>query len=168
MIETQRLILMPLTYDQLSKYVMADHSLETELNVNKTTMTISNELKDALEKVILPSVANPDKNYLYSTLWSAIDKQENTMIGDICFFGEPNENGEIEVGYGTYEDFRGKRFMIEALEGMIGWARKQSKVKAIIASTDKSNVASYTILERNQFIKAGETDDLFNWRLDLV
>lgn len=166
MIETQRLILIPLTYDQLSKYVMADHSLETELNVNKTTMTISNELKDALEKVILPSVANPDKNYLYSTLWSVLDKQENTMVGDICFFGEPNNNGEIEVGYGTYEDFRGKGFMIEALEGMIGWARKQSKVNAIIASTDKSNVASYTILERNKFIKVGEAYDLFNWRLD--
>ncbi|MDB0034836.1 GNAT family N-acetyltransferase [bacterium] len=147
---------------------MADHSLEAELNVNKTTMTISSELKEALENMILPNVADPDKNYLYSTLWSIIDKQENTMVGDLCFFGEPNEKGEIEVGYGTYKDFRGKRFMIEALAGLIDWAKQQTNVNAIIASTNKTNVASYTILERNKFTKADETDTLFNWRLALT
>lgn len=83
-------------------------------------------------------------------------------------FGEPNEKGEIEVGYGTYEEFRGKRFMIEALAGLIGWAKQQANVNTIIASTDKSNVASYTILERNQFTKTDETDTLFNWRLALT
>ncbi|NRD73574.1 GNAT family N-acetyltransferase [Shewanella sp. VB17] len=168
MIETPRLRLQPLTYDQLSKYAIADHSLEVELKVNKTTMTISSELKEALDNMILPNVADPDKNYLYSTLWSVIDKQQNTMVGDLCFFGEPNEKGEIEVGYGTYEEFRGKRFMIEALAGLIGWAKQQANVNTIIASTDKSNVASYTILERNQFTKTDETDTLFNWRLALT
>jgi hypothetical protein len=28
------------------------------------------------------------------------------MVGDICFVGEPNTEGEVEIGYGTYENFR--------------------------------------------------------------
>ena len=36
MIETERLILKPLTYEQLIKYIKCDNSLETELKLNKS------------------------------------------------------------------------------------------------------------------------------------
>jgi len=35
-IETHRLILKPLTYEQLIKYIKCDNSLEKELNLNTT------------------------------------------------------------------------------------------------------------------------------------
>jgi hypothetical protein len=57
MIETARLILKPLTYDQLVKYTKCDNSLEAELNLNETSRTISPELKEAFEQKILPKVA---------------------------------------------------------------------------------------------------------------
>ena len=72
MIETERLILKPLTYDQLVKYTKCDHSLEEELHLNETARTISPELKEAFEQTILPNVADTTKDYLYSTLWTAI------------------------------------------------------------------------------------------------
>ena len=50
MVETKRLTLKPLTYKQLVKYIENDNSLEEELKLNKTTRTISSELKEALEK----------------------------------------------------------------------------------------------------------------------
>lgn len=102
MIETKRLILKPLTYEQLIKYIKCDNSLEAELNLNKTSRTISPELNDAFEQTILPNVADKNKDYLYSTLWTAISKAENKMVGDLCIVGEPNAEGEIEIGYGTY------------------------------------------------------------------
>jgi [ribosomal protein S5]-alanine N-acetyltransferase len=165
MIETERLILKPLTYDQLIKYVKADNSLEAELNLNETSRLISPELKEALEQTILPNVADSNKNYLFSTIWTIILKEQNRMVGDLCFIGEPNEDGEIEIGYGTYEEFRGNGFMTEAVKGAIHWARNQPKVKSIFASTDKRNVASFLVLQKNNFIKVGETETLFNWRL---
>ena len=113
MIETERLILKPLTYWQLIKYIKCDNSLEAELNLNKTSRTLSSELKEAFEQTILPNVADRSKNYLYSTLWTAISKAENKMVGDLCIIGEPNADGEIEIGYGTYEEFRNKGFMTE-------------------------------------------------------
>ncbi len=88
------------------------------------------------------------------------------MVGDICMIGEPNAEGEIEIGYGTYDEFRKNGFMTEAVEGIIKWATAQPKVKSIFASTEKDNIASFSVLRKNNFIKVGETEMLFNWRLN--
>ena len=167
MIETERLILKPLTYDQLVKYTKCDNSLEAELNLKETSRTISPELKEAFEQTILPNVADKTKNYLFSTLWTAISKSENKMIGDLCIVGEPNAVGEIEIGYGTYDEFQNKGFMTEIVSGIIEWTKSQPIVKSIIASTDKTNTASFKVLEKNSFIKIGETETLFSWKLEM-
>ncbi len=167
MIETERLTLLPLTYEHLVSYYNNDGSLEILLNINRTIRTISEALKEALDETILPNVADVNKNYLFSTLWSVIVKKENKMIGDICFVGEPNENGEIEIGYGTYEEFRKKGYMTEAVGGMIVWAQKQNAISSITASTEKKNTASFLVLEKNHFKKVGETETLFHWRLKI-
>jgi RimJ/RimL family protein N-acetyltransferase len=167
MIETKRLLIKPLTYDQLVKYTLCDNSLEAELNLNTTSRTISPELKEAFEQTILPNVADKTKNYLYSTLWTAISKDENKMIGDLCIVGEPNAEGEIEIGYGTYDDFQGKGFMTEIVGGIIEWAKTQPIVKSIVASTERTNTASFKVLQKNSFLKTGETEQLFHWKLAL-
>ncbi len=167
MIKTKRLILRPLTYEQLVKYAQCDNSLEKELNLKETSRKISPELKEALEQTILPNVADKTKNYLYSTLWTAILKAENKMVGDICIYGEPNPDGFIEIGYGTYDEFQGKGLMTEILNGIIEWAKAQQMIKGIIASTDKVNIASSRVLEKNNFIKIGETETLIHWKLEI-
>lgn len=167
MIETKRLIIKPLTYDQLIKYTKCDNSLEEELNLNETSRTMSPELREAFEQTILPNVADTSKNYLYSTLWTAISKADNKMVGDLCIIGEPNVDGAIEIGYGTYDEFQNQGFMTEMVRGIIEWAATQSIVKSIIASTDKTNTASFKVLEKNGFIKIGETETLLNWRLEI-
>lgn len=167
MIETERLIIQPLTYEQLVKYTRCDNSLEEELNIKASSRKMSDALKEAFEETILPNVADKTKNYLYSTLWTAISKAENKMIGDVCIVGEPNVAGEIEIGYGTYETFRGKGYMTEIVSGMIEWAKMQSIVKSVIASTEKDNIASFRVLENNGFLKIGETEALYHWKFDL-
>ena len=137
MISTARLIIKPLTLSQLKKYILADGSLEEELQSIYIPREISPELRDALEHTILPNMIEND-NYLYYTLWTIIAKDSNHIIGDLCFIGEPNQEGEIEIGYGTYELFREKGYMKEAIGGMIEWAAKQDQVKSIIAHTLKS------------------------------
>ncbi len=168
MIETEHLYIKPLEYSQLVKYLRCDNSLETELHVEKSSRTISPELREALEQTIIPNVADKHRNYLFSTLWTAISKEENMMVGDLCITGEPNANGEIEIGYGTYDEFRNKGFMTELVKGIVMWARAQSGVKSIVASTDKKNPASAKVLEKNGFILTGETEELLNWKLQLV
>lgn len=168
MISSQNLILKPLSHDQLIKYIANDGSLEAELKLNPTHKIISPELKEALEETILPNVADTGKNHLFSTLWGIILKTESRMVGDICFVGEPDEAGEVEIGYGTYDDYRGKGYMTEAVACIIEWAKRQDNVKSIFAQTAKDNPASYKILEKNHFEKVGEDEGLFNWRLEFI
>ncbi|MGB3078050.1 MAG: GNAT family N-acetyltransferase [Saprospiraceae bacterium] len=167
MLETNKLRIKPLTYPQLLKYARNDNSLEEEFKIKASSRVISPELKDALEHTILPNVSDPTKNYLYNTLWTIISKSENQMVGDICIVGEPNTEGEIEIGYGTYEDYRGKGYMSEAVGAMIEWAKSEPDVLLIVAATDKNNIASYRILEKHNFRKSDETESLFHWRLNL-
>lgn len=139
--------------------------MEVELNLKETSRKISSELKEAFEQTILPNVSDKSKNYLYSTLWTAISKIDNKMVGDLCIVGEPNADGEIEIGYGIYDEFQNKGFMTEVVSGIIEWTKTQPEIKAIIASTDKTNTASFKVLEKNSFIKIGETEALYNWKL---
>jgi RimJ/RimL family protein N-acetyltransferase len=167
MLQTARLIIQPLTYDQLVKYIRADHSLEAELQLEPVPIIISPDLKEALEQAILPNVADSQRNYLYYTLWTIISRNDNSMVGDICFVGEPNETREVEIGYGTYEHHRGKGYMTEAVQAMIQWAAQQPGINGIIASTLKDNTPSYVVLQKNGFVKTGESDDLFHWRYNI-
>ena len=165
MIETKKLHIKPLTYQQLVKYIKADESLEQELQLNSNARMVPEILKEKMTLNILPKVANTAINYLYVTLWTAINKEENWMVCDVCFKGEPNDKGEIEIGYGTQPQFQGKGFMKEAVGGMIIWAKTQLNVKSVYAETLKDNIASFTILEKNNFVKVGETETYFQWRL---
>lgn len=164
-LETERLIIRPLTYEQLLKYAQNDQSLEAEFQLQKSSRTISAELKEALEETLIPAVADPGKNYLYHTLWTAISKADNKMIGDLCITGEPNAAGEIEIGYGTYDAFQGQGLMTEMVSGMILWAKSQSIVKAIIANTEKTNAASGRVLQKNGFNQTAENEDMLHWKL---
>lgn len=165
MISSERLILKPLSYQQLIKYIANDNSLERELKLNPTKKIISPELREALEETILPNVLDTGKDHLFSTLWTIILREESRMVGDICFVGEPDENGELELGYGTYEPFRGKGYMTEAVGCMINWAKIHDSVNSIFAQTAKNNPASFRVLEKNNFEKVGEDEDVLNWRL---
>lgn len=167
MIVTERLIIVPLTGEQLRKYILNNNSLEDELGLKHSNMTISPELKEALENTIIPGVADPDRNYLFSTLWTIIAKTEKIMVGDLCFVGEPSPEGEVEIGYGTYDTARNKGYMSEAVGGMVRWVGTQPLVKAIVASTDNDNPASASVLVKNGFIRSGETGTLMHWRLQI-
>lgn len=166
MIETSRLHIQPLSYEQLLKYIQNDQSLERELQLNDSTRSISPELKEALEQTILPNVARPGHNYLYSTLWTVIDRTKNQMVADLCFVGEPDASGQIEIGFGTYEHHQGQGYMSEAVGGMVKWAKAQPEVKCIYAETAEDNIASISVLQKNGFVQLNKVDGMCKWSLE--
>jgi RimJ/RimL family protein N-acetyltransferase len=155
-LETERLRLIPLPHSQLINYLKADGSLEEQLGVHFLKRRIEPELIEAFEKVILPTVGNPSKNFLFSTLWTLVAKDKNVMVGDICFKGEPDQNGELEIAYCTYTQFQNKGYMSEAVKTLCLWALEQSGVSGIKASTDVNNAASTRLLEKVGFVPAYE------------
>ncbi len=165
-LQTQRLRIIPLTKEQLANYSIPDFSLENSLNVNIIPRIVHEFLANVITSKIMLSLNDTNKNPLYYTFWTIIAKQENIMVADCCFKGEPNENGEIEIGYGTYPAFEGKGFMTEAVGEMVKWAFEQPNVQAVTAQTDPRNIASQKILEKNNFVEYGQTEENILWRID--
>lgn len=167
MIETDQLRIIPLNHEYLAKFIKSDNSLEAALNLNDSSEAMQEALREALENDILPNLRDSNKNYLYYTLWMAIDKNENKIVGNICLKGEPNDDGEVEIGYGVYEEFKNRGYMTEIVALMIEWLRKQSNVKLVTALTEKDNVPSIRVLDKNKFIQSGEKEDLLYWVFQL-
>ncbi|GAA4448057.1 GNAT family N-acetyltransferase [Nibrella saemangeumensis] len=167
MLETERLVIIPLNYNQMLKYIQADNSLEQELGIKASAREIVPELKEALEQSILPSVADPSKDYVYSTLWSIIDRNNRERVGDFCFKGEPNPAGEIEIGYGIDTAFQNRGYITEAIGAAVKWAAAQPAVQFVTAETEKDNLPSMRVLEKCGFSRFEETDTMIGWRLSV-
>jgi ribosomal-protein-alanine N-acetyltransferase len=151
MIETKRLIIKPLSYNELKKYLESPNELAGEMGMILSQSLIDIETQEAIKRDLLPYLTDSNKDPLFYTMWIVIEKMQNTIIGGICFHGEPDANGEVEIGYGTYNDFRNKGYMTETIAGLINWIRSSKKIKVIRAETDSSNISSIRVLEKNGF-----------------
>jgi len=151
MIETERLLIKPLTARELKQAVRSPNDLTKGLGVIPSHSLIGEETKEAIENDLLPNIDKPSKDYLFYTMWMIIWKEEKAIVGAICFHGEPDENGKVEIGYGTDIKYRNKGFMTEAIAGVIQWIQKNRNVKLITAETESSNIASAKVLEKNNF-----------------
>lgn len=164
-LDSPRLTIIPLTHSQLIKYLKTDNSLENELQLAPLSRIISPELIEPLQNKILPAVADSSNNFLFYTLWTMINKQERVLVGDLCFKGPPNEEGDIEIGYGTYPSFQQQGYITEVIGALIRWASVQPEVNAITAETNKTNIASIRALEKNNFQQFKTTEAMIWWRL---
>ncbi len=165
-LDTQRLEIIPLTLNQILKYLKSDSSLESELGFNANPRIVPSELLEAITQTIIPAVADEDNNYLFSTIWTIVLKEKNVMVGDLCFKGEPNGLGKIEIGYGIYKSFQGNGYMTEAIKAISEWAFTQEGVDSIIAETDNDNVPSHRVLEKNGFQQYQNIEGMIWWKLD--
>lgn len=165
-LETSRLYLIPLNYNQLLMYAKSDDSLEFELGISSFKKEFTEELKTTIERFMIPYIIQHPEHILYATIWVIILKAKNMIIGDIGFKGAPSDKGLIEIGYGTYPDFFNQGFMSEALSALTQWAFCQPDVSIILAETDKSNISSQRVLNKNNFLPFAETENMYWWRLD--
>jgi len=156
MIETSRLQIIPLNYEQLDLYLQANGRLEKLLHLNDNGRTIAPDIKEMVTSFTLPKIKKAGTyNYLFHTFWIVVEKKSKNIVAELGFKGEPNHKGEIEIGYGTMPGQRGKGYMTEAVGGMIDWAKSQPGIHLVLAETDEKNIASVKIVQKNnfQFIK---------------
>lgn len=166
-IKTARLRIIPLSYSQLKMYLRSDFSLEKNLGVKLVSRFVPEDLEEVLEEIILPAVLKTEPNHLFSTLWTLIDEQENSLIGDLCFKGKVNKTGEVEIGYGTHELFQNKGYMTEAIEGMLIWLKNFPMIRVLTAETKTDNHASIRTLEKLNFKLGRQSERSCYWYLNL-
>ncbi|NLD50700.1 MAG: GNAT family N-acetyltransferase, partial [Clostridiaceae bacterium] len=77
-----------------------------------------------------------------------IEKADRSIVGDGGFKGDPNENGEIDIGYGIVKSKRRKGYGFEAVSELIRWGFTNSNVRCITADCLNDNEASIKLLEK--------------------
>jgi len=151
MIETQRLTIKPLSLEELKKHIQTPELLARDLGLASSISLTEKETNEAILNDLLPNLSDPHKEALFYTLWIVIEKNEKSIIGGICFHGEPDENGEVEIGYGIDDDFQNSGYMTETIAGLICWAKTFKGIRVIKAETETTNRASVRVLEKNGF-----------------
>ncbi len=166
MIETARLLIIPLDHRQLSLYLEADGKFEIEFGLSLTGRRADPGVKERVIEFILPRItlATGD-SYLFYTFWIVIERSTQRIVAELGFKGEPNDRGEIEIGYGTMPGYRSKGLMTEAVGAVVDWAKKRNDVKYILAETDEDNTASIRVVQKNWFTHFNTKGKMLWWKI---
>lgn len=149
-LQTERLKILALTPENLELLVNNRIKFEEKLGCQYCAQNIEGIFKNILINQI-SKAKNDRKNYLWHTFWIIIRKYDNIVVGTIDFKNLPQENGEVEIGYGLGEEHEHHGYMTEALKAMCYWAKNQNHIKSIIAETEIGNTASERVLKRCGF-----------------
>lgn len=143
---TERLILIPVTYNITKALAVGNVKAVEELGLTTNGKWPRQDTMD-----ILPFVNRAFEKNEEATgfeFWMMVLKANMTVIGDIGFKGVPDDNGDVEIGYGIIEEEQRKGYGFEALKSMLDWAFSQDKVKTVKAECLIDNASSIRILEK--------------------
>ena len=127
LIETNRLRLIPVTR-YLWTHVMEDKNGE-KFTLNSEWPT--QDIKSLISMYLDDLDENPE--LLGWAFWVITLKNNGLIVGDGGFKGIPDENGEIEIGYGITHSYQNQGYATEAAQGLIQWGfshKNAVKIKA--------------------------------------
>lgn len=161
-IETERLMILPLTPEQLDLWTCNLAELEKELNCSYQA-----EPMEGMFREIVCAQADKAKrdpaNYLWHTFWFILRKLDRCVVGSIDFKDIPNIEGEVEIGYGLGRSFEHNGYMTETVQAFCDWALGQEGVGHIIAETEIEGLSSQKILQKIGFKEYDRKDTVW-WR----
>lgn len=110
-------------------------------------------LRAAYTEMLDGSRADPE-NRLFCTAWKITSADApQTVIGDLCFKGAPDEYETVEIGYGVEPEYRNQGYATEAVGLLTAWAFAQKGVSFVSAQADAENTASLRVLEKSGFVR---------------
>ncbi len=80
------------------------------------------------------------------------------MIGDCGIHGEPDERGDVELGYGLAHPYRRRGYGTEVAIGLSRWLLAQDAVRRVVGRAALDNPPGRRTLERAGF-KLESVDD---------
>jgi Acetyltransferases, including N-acetylases of ribosomal proteins len=115
--------------------------------------------KDAAASIDVASLFIKNINELESNndaiTWGIALKNEEKLIGTICYWNITKEHYRAEIGYALHPDMQGKGIMLEAMSEVIKYGFENMKLHSIEANVDPNNASSIKLLEHNNFIREG-------------
>ena len=118
---------------------------------------------DLIDVLPMQAAASPDAERF--GVWLIIERQTNSVVGDIGFMGPP-EGGSVEIGFSVIPDRRRRGYASEAARAIVDWALRQPSIGHVTARSDLDNEASSRVLQAVGFSRIDQTDRVVRWRID--
>jgi [ribosomal protein S5]-alanine N-acetyltransferase len=156
---TERLELRPLP--RAAALAMPDDR-ETAAGAIGATLLPEWPQADLLDVLPQQAAAAPDEARF--GVWTIVERETRTVVGDVGFMGPPDAEGVVEIGYSVVPDRRRRGYATEAARALVAWALREPGVQAVVAGCDQDNVASIRTLEALGFSGDGVADGQLRWR----
>jgi ribosomal-protein-alanine N-acetyltransferase len=165
-IQTQRLRLIALTMEQLGLYITNPVRLERQLGLSLSRAVLTEPAHRAIGiKLSKMSQVTP-RHHPWYTYWLVVISEEEFGAGLVGFKGYPNPDGEVEIGYGIDPSYQSRGYTTEVVRALIVWAFEHPICQAVLADTQKSNLASQRVLEKAGFHLHDVIGDTLYWRVN--
>lgn len=167
-LKTEHLLLYPLSLSQLILYLNDPDQLEWELGFPLLVKAMVAEAGKAIKEKIIRMGRISERNHLWHTYWLIVVDPDGPSIGAGLggFKGEPDRDGEAEIGYGIDPAYRRRGYTTEAVRTLIAWAFQSPVCRAVIAETDQSNIGSIRVLQHCGLTVYDEIENSFLWRIE--
>ncbi len=167
MLQTGRLHIRALLPGDLKLYLSGNDLYETAQQLNAVGRTVPDTILAMMHNGTLPGMETcSPSDYIFHTLWIAIDRATRTIIGEFQLKGKPAGNGWVEIGYETFADFRRKGYMLEIIQAFCAWA-PQHGINGFIAETLSYNTASIELLKKTGFKPVKQQQQIIIWKKKL-
>jgi RimJ/RimL family protein N-acetyltransferase len=168
-ITTSRLDLLPLTPLQLQQYLEHPEFLEQGLGFPVSRAILTETVQRAIRMKLAKMEKAEATKWVWYTYWLILVRAVPFGAGLAGFKGVPDQNGEVEIGYGIDPGYEGQGYMTETVRAMIRWAFEEPSCRAVIApNTQKWNLGSQRVLLKSGMMVCGETEDALNFRIDKI
>lgn len=138
-LETDRLLLKPLTIDNLKDY----HEYSSDEETLKYDYLPHETLKESEEGLVIWHLSSPLGKY------GIFLKSNGKLIGNINF--KPETNEKVFIGYTLNKKYWKRGYATEALQKLISLSFNQLGIKDILAKVHSENSASIALLTRLGF-----------------
>ncbi len=165
-IYSERLELVPLSASQLELYLEQPDQLEKELGLPVSRSIVTARVRRAIKMKLSKMENVVGAEQLWFTYWLIVIRSSHFGAGLIGYKGSPDQNGEVEIGYGIDPSYQGLGYTTEAVKSMLAWAFEQNACNSIVAiDVLKSNIASQRILEKVGMILYEQSENTLSYRI---
>ena len=144
-LETKRLL--------LRQFILSDAADLFEIRSNPDVIDFTDQkldeyIEDSIKFINIINLGIEKQKWIN---WAIVHKDTNKMIGSINLWNFNKNENKAEVGYSLNPLYQGKGLMSEALEKVIDYGLNVMELGSIEAWTEKRNLKSIKLLERNNF-----------------
>lgn len=118
-------------------------------------------------RMLLAAAGAPGERDLGYGPYLLVLRASGLVVGSAGFFGPPDEDATVMIGYGLVPEARGQGLATEAVGGLVGLVRDDPRVRRVLAETDAGNAASRRVLEKAGFRHVDGDPDRHGFELTL-